>query len=177
MKLWILEEKLNFYVKVSRICNYLQNICLYTPPPLHQRNCSVHDSGMSTETASNQNTELWSPFLVDTTRRNLLCLWLREHCSTVSIIRTRQSSSWLWVCVFYEFLFIYLFIYLFILVFRDRVSLYRPGCPGSHFVDQAGLKFRNLPASASRVLGLKAFAITPSCKRIWFCFLRQGSSV
>jgi hypothetical protein len=28
------------------------------------------------------------------------------------------------------------------------------GCPGTHFVDQAGLELRNLPASASRVLGL-----------------------
>jgi hypothetical protein len=42
----------------------------------------------------------------------------------------------------------------------DRVSLYSPGCPGTHFVDQAGLEFRNLPASASRVLGLKACATT-----------------
>jgi hypothetical protein len=47
-------------------------------------------------------------------------------------------------------------------VFRDRVSLYSPGCPGAHFVDQAGLKLRNLPASASRVLGLKACATMPS---------------
>jgi hypothetical protein len=44
---------------------------------------------------------------------------------------------------------------------RDRVSLYSPGCPGTHSVDQAGLKLRNPPASASRVLGLKAFATTP----------------
>jgi hypothetical protein len=36
--------------------------------------------------------------------------------------------------------------------FRDRVSLCSPGCPGTHFVDQAGLKLRNPPASASRVL-------------------------
>jgi hypothetical protein len=35
------------------------------------------------------------------------------------------------------------------LVFRDRVSLYSPGCPGTHSVDQAGLELRNLPASAS----------------------------
>jgi hypothetical protein len=42
----------------------------------------------------------------------------------------------------------------------DRVSLYRPGCPGTHFVDQAGFELRNLPASASRVLGLKACATT-----------------
>ena len=27
--------------------------------------------------------------------------------------------------------------------FRDRVSLYRPGYPGTHSVDQAGLKLRN----------------------------------
>jgi hypothetical protein len=46
-------------------------------------------------------------------------------------------------------------------VFRDRVSLYSPGCPGTHFVDQASLKLRNPPASASRVLGLKACATTP----------------
>jgi hypothetical protein len=42
--------------------------------------------------------------------------------------------------------------------FRDRVSLYSLGCPGTHSVDQAGLKLRNLPASASQVLGLKACA-------------------
>jgi hypothetical protein len=42
----------------------------------------------------------------------------------------------------------------------DRVSLYSPDCPGTHFVDQAGLKLRNPPASASRVLGLKACATT-----------------
>jgi hypothetical protein len=47
------------------------------------------------------------------------------------------------------------------LVFRDSVSLYSPGCPGTHFVDQAGLELRNLPASASRVLGLKAWATKP----------------
>jgi hypothetical protein len=38
--------------------------------------------------------------------------------------------------------FIYLFIYLFILYFRVRVSLYSPGCPGTHFVDQAGLELK-----------------------------------
>jgi hypothetical protein len=46
------------------------------------------------------------------------------------------------------------------LLFRDRVSLYSPGCPRTHSVDQAGL--RNPPASASQVLGLKACATMPS---------------
>jgi hypothetical protein len=51
---------------------------------------------------------------------------------------------------------------LFFLFFRwDRVSLCSPGCPGTHSVDQAGLKLRNPPASASWVLGLKACATTP----------------
>jgi hypothetical protein len=49
---------------------------------------------------------------------------------------------------------------LFFLFFQDRVSLYSPGCPGTHFVDRAGLEFRDPPASASRVLGLKACATT-----------------
>jgi hypothetical protein len=46
------------------------------------------------------------------------------------------------------------------LVFRDRVSLCSPGCPGTHSVDQTGLELRNPPASASQVLGLKASATT-----------------
>jgi hypothetical protein len=43
---------------------------------------------------------------------------------------------------------------------RDRVSLCSPGCPGTYSVDQAGLEFRNSPASTSQVLGLKAYATT-----------------
>jgi hypothetical protein len=42
-----------------------------------------------------------------------------------------------------------------VFVFRDRVSLCSSGCPGTHFVDQAGLELRNPPASASQVLGLR----------------------
>jgi hypothetical protein len=60
------------------------------------------------------------------------------------------------VCFFVFCLFV-----LFCFVFQDRVSLCSPGCPGTHFVDQAGLELRNLPASASQVLGLKAYATTP----------------
>jgi hypothetical protein len=59
--------------------------------------------------------------------------------------------------IFLFYIFGFLFACLF---FRDRVSLYSPGCPGTHFVDQAGLKLRNQPASASQVLGLKACATT-----------------
>jgi hypothetical protein len=62
---------------------------------------------------------------------------------------------WSFLCVFCFF------------VFRARVSLYSPGCPGIHFVDQAGLELRNPPASASQVLGLKAGATMAGC---FVCF-------
>jgi hypothetical protein len=64
-------------------------------------------------------------------------------------------------------LFVCLF---FVLFFRDRVSLYSPGYPGTHFVEQAGLELRNPPASASQMLGLKACANTPGSHG----FLRKG---
>jgi hypothetical protein len=48
----------------------------------------------------------------------------------------------------------------FFFLFRDRVSLYSPGCLGTNSVDQAGLELRNPPASASLGLGLKASATT-----------------
>jgi hypothetical protein len=69
-----------------------------------------------------------------------------------------HTKSWVEIkhfLFFFLFSFPYLFIYLFIyLVFRDTVSLCSPGCPGTHFVDQAGLKLRNSPASASASLPL-----------------------
>jgi hypothetical protein len=65
----------------------------------------------------------------------------------------------------------FLFVCLFVLFcfFQDRVSLYSPGCPGTHFVDQAGLELRNPPASASWVLGLKACAIMPGAGIFFEC--------
>ena len=52
------------------------------------------------------------------------------------------------------------------------VSLHSPGCPGTYFVDQSGLELRNLPASASGVLGLKACATTvrPGFWVFWFVY-------
>ena len=60
------------------------------------------------------------------------------------------------------------FFVLFFVVFRDRVSLCGPGCPGIHFLGRAGLELGGPPASASPVLGLKACATTPGPSNI-FC--------
>jgi hypothetical protein len=53
-----------------------------------------------------------------------------------------------------------IFFFFLFLLFRDRVSLCSPGCPGTHSVDQASLELRNPSGSASQVLGLKACATT-----------------
>jgi hypothetical protein len=73
-----------------------------------------------------------------------------------------ESEIFLYVLIFIFFFFFFFWFFGF-LVFQDRVSLCSPGCPGTHSVDQAGLELRNPPASASQVLGLKAWATTPSC--------------
>jgi hypothetical protein len=57
--------------------------------------------------------------------------------------------------------FFYLYIiYIFVFV-CDKMSLYSPGWPGTGSVDQAGFKLRDLFASASVVLGLKACRRAP----------------
>jgi hypothetical protein len=74
----------------------------------------------------------------------------------------------------YSFFLFFVFVVVVVLffwffVFQDRVSLCSPGCPGIHSVDQAGLEL-DPPASASRVLGLKACA-TPLGSVTLSCFL------
>jgi hypothetical protein len=59
--------------------------------------------------------------------------------------------------------------FFFFLIFRDRVSLWSPGCPGTHSVNQAGLELRNPPASAFQVLGLKVCATIARQKETLTC--------
>jgi hypothetical protein len=95
--------------------------------------------------------------------RTMKLRWLSPHCSiidpnlwdgTTQSEFVLQDKSPLLFFIFFFLFFCFLFL-------RDSVSLYSPGCPGTHFVDRAGLELRNLPASASQVLGLKACATTP----------------
>ena len=62
--------------------------------------------------------------------------------------------------------FVCLFVCLFV-CFWDRFSLCSPGCPGTYSVNQAGLELRNLLASASQVLELKACATTPGKRQTY----------
>jgi hypothetical protein len=47
-----------------------------------------------------------------------------------------------------------------LIVFQDKVFLCNLGCPGMHFVDQVDSELRDPLASASGVLGLKAYNTT-----------------
>jgi hypothetical protein len=62
----------------------------------------------------------------------------------------------LFVCVYCSWGF-FLFVCLvgLVLIFWKKISLWSPGCPRTNSLSQAGLKFRDPPASASQVLGLK----------------------
>ena len=74
-----------------------------------------------------------------------------EHSANCkrSLSKLESSSSDLVIFVSWFKPFDLFFFFFFFLVFQDRVSLCSPGCPGTHFVDQAGLGLRNPPASAS----------------------------
>jgi hypothetical protein len=66
-------------------------------------------------------------------------------------------SRWVHLLVVYFSASVYWLFCLFVCLF---VCLCSSGCHGTHCVDQAGLKLRNPPASASQVLGLKVCATT-----------------
>jgi hypothetical protein len=93
----------------------------------------------------------------------------RRMFSSLYSLSDPGTSSPVFVCLFVCFVLFLLLLLLLLLflAFRDRVSLYSSGCPGTHFVDQAGLDLRNPPASASRVLRLKACTTTPGSSPVF----------
>jgi hypothetical protein len=90
---------------------------------------------------------------------NLLCCW-RFTPSLFIWIGSYTVAFLVWFGLVW-FGLVWFGLVWFGLVFRDRVSLYSSGCPGTHSVDQAVLELRNPPTSASQVLGLKVWATTP----------------
>jgi hypothetical protein len=74
--------------------------------------------------------------------------------SKIIQIITQMTKSFICLFIYLIFFFFPLFL---VGGFRDKVSLYSPGCPETQWTRLAS-KIRNPPASASRVLGLKEFA-------------------
>jgi hypothetical protein len=95
------------------------------------------------------------------------CSWGRNSNRAGPWRQELMQRPWRGATCLACFLCLLVFFVCLFFVFRDRVSLYSPGCPGTHFVDQAGLELRNPAASASRVLGSKACTTTPGLA----CFL------
>jgi hypothetical protein len=106
-------------------------------------------------------------------------LWVSEGFGTDLPFRLRVMSDWVSSSCFRQFKFYQFCLSFFCLFVWDRVSLCSPGCPGTHSVDQAGLELRNLPASASRVLGLKACTTTPGTYflSIWHITHRENMTL
>jgi hypothetical protein len=111
------------------------------------RNCFLSGPGLSSQHPNGSLQSFVTPLLGESDT----LFWSPRASSTHVVHRhtSRQNTQTQYIFFF------------FFLVFRDRVSLCSPGCPGTHFVDQAGLELRNPPASTSRVLGLKACATMP----------------
>ena len=63
-------------------------------------------------------------------------------------IGKRSSKSWEWDFSFFFFLLVFVVV----VFFLNRVSLCSPSCPGTHFVDQAGLELRNPPGMSSFII-------------------------
>jgi hypothetical protein len=76
-----------------------------------------------------------------------------------------------------------LFCFVFI-CFWDRISLYSPGHPGTHCIDQAVLELRDPPVSVSWLLELNActaawqyllfYYCVKSCLHVMWCAVLQG---
>jgi hypothetical protein len=146
------------------------------------RPSSLHATGIELTTAwlkvpLSIDSSLWPPFLIlkfwyffrlDYHEYVFSCYFSVRTASTVKLSYPFLLSPSFRVSIACVLGFLWHFLFQpFFFFFWDRVSLCIPGCPGTHFVDQAGLEFRNPPASAPRVLGLKACTIMPSFNHIF----------
>ena len=68
------------------------------------------------------------------------------HCpgDRKQLLRRWVTCSWLWS--YYSLAYLYIeFLFCFVLLcFGDRFSLHSPGCPGTRYVDKAGLGLREI---------------------------------
>ena len=101
----------------------------------------------------------YNPTIHPFKQQHILTLTYREKNRKRKVSKMKVSIQFPVYSSLFLLLCFCLFVFLFCF-FQDRVSLCSPGYRRTHFVDLAGLDFRNLPASASQVLRLKVCATT-----------------
>lgn len=83
---------------------------------------------------------------------------LLENPSLLRVISSKFRSLVLLLFDWLGFLLVCLFVVFCFVLFWDRILFCSPGCPGTHYVVQDDLELRNLLASVSPMLELKASA-------------------
>ena len=97
-----------------------------------------------------KESKLWSSFFLSFMWSVSCILGLISFCANIHLSVSAHHDC-LFVCLFVLF-----FCFCLICIFKTEFL----DCPETHFVDQAGLQLRNLPASDSQVLGLKVCVAT-----------------
>lgn len=104
-----------------------------------------------------------------------LLLWYRACCPLRGLWNsTLQSPIYLvWDCAMGLWNRAwYSRFYVCVLFFQDRVSLCGPGCPRTHYVDQAGFEIKDPPAPASQYsLFFTMFQATSSATQFYLIIL------
>ena len=105
-----------------------------------------------------ESTNISFKFLLRKATRNIIIKITMITLPNILKVATRFIGLALWLVL--GVLFVYLFVW-------DRILLNSPGCSGIYSVDQAGIKLRDLYASGSQVLELKAFVTPAFCFSFW----------
>jgi hypothetical protein len=99
------------------------------------------------------------PYLLEGKKYTAFRLTILTEAMRVGFHDRENNGGRLLLLLFLFLLLLFWFNCFGVLFVRDWVSLYSPGCPETHSVDQAGLELRDLPAFATLVLGLQAHHI------------------
>lgn len=121
------------------------------------------ESGLRLRSSCSNFTSI-SPALENIFKRDFPLFKAKEYkCpnSSCTSLQRPVFGVWSWSSLIEDRLLTQLLLLLFclfVILFETRFPLCIHGCPGTHSIDWAGLELRELPASASWLLELKAYA-------------------